>query len=106
MRNVHRVKTGEKKFGLLLSGLVVLWPLLFGEMAIAYQEEEVSGGGSITGVVKFTGIVPSPQTYKVTMGSNPNSAGLWPTKMESSPFHRFVCLRNRNWPMSLFFFKR
>ena len=71
MRNVHRVKTGEKKYGLLLSGLVVLWPLLFGEMAIAYQEEEVSGGGSITGVVKFTGIVPSPQTYKVTMGSNP-----------------------------------
>jgi hypothetical protein len=50
---------------------VMVWALLMGQSANAYQEEMVTQGGSIAGVVKFSGIVPMPKTYKVTMGSNP-----------------------------------
>jgi hypothetical protein len=45
--------------------------LLLGGTAIAYQEEAVVKGGSITGVVKFSGVAPPPKTYNVNMGSNP-----------------------------------
>lgn len=50
---------------------LVLWALPSGGMVSAYQEEVVAGGGSITGVMKFEGIVPTSKSYKVTMGSNP-----------------------------------
>ena len=73
VRIVYRVKNRERKFGLRLLGMVclMLWSTLIGGTSSAYQEEKISHGGSITGVVKFTGLVPSPDTYKVTMGSNP-----------------------------------
>jgi len=68
--DVYRVRKREGKYALLLWGVVVS-SLLIGQTAHAYQEEMVAQGGSISGVVKFSGIVPLPQTYKVTMGSNP-----------------------------------
>jgi hypothetical protein len=49
----------------------MLWILLIGQTAKAYQEDVVAQEGSITGVVQFSGVVPPPKTYKVTMGSNP-----------------------------------
>lgn len=69
----YRVKKRERKDTLLSWGGagLVLWALLIGQTANAYQEEVVPKGGAITGVVKFSGIVPVPTTYKVTMGSNP-----------------------------------
>ncbi len=69
----YRVKSQKRKYtvlSLVIEGLV-LWALLSGGTVSAYQEEEVTDGGSITGVMKFAGIVPTPKTYKVTMGSNP-----------------------------------
>jgi len=58
---------------LLLWGIVglMLWMVLIEQTAFAYQEDVVAQGGTITGVVKFSGVVPPPKTYKVTMGSNP-----------------------------------
>jgi hypothetical protein len=69
----YRVKKRERKYVLLSWGVVglVLWALLIGQTANAYQEEVVAQEGAITGVVKFSGIVPLPKIYKVTMGSNP-----------------------------------
>lgn len=51
--------------------ILVLWAPLSGGTVSAYQEEKVAGGASITGVMKFAGSVPTPKTYKVTMGSHP-----------------------------------
>lgn len=51
--------------------VVMVWGLLIGQSADAYQEVVVAEGGSIAGVVKFSGSVPFPKTYKVTMGSDP-----------------------------------
>ncbi|PJA79209.1 MAG: hypothetical protein CO149_02130, partial [Nitrospirae bacterium CG_4_9_14_3_um_filter_51_5] len=69
----YRVKRRERNNILCLWGMVgvVLWSLLIGRTVNAYQEEVVARGGSIIGVVKFSGIVPPSQVYKVTMGSNP-----------------------------------
>lgn len=69
----YRVKGQERKYTFLswiMVGLV-LCALLSGPTVNAYQEEVVARGGSISGVMKFSGIVPSPKTHKVTMGSNP-----------------------------------
>lgn len=70
---VNRVKNRERNSILLSWGVagLVLWALLIGQPANAYQPEVVDKGGTITGVVKFSGIVPVPKTYKVAMGSNP-----------------------------------
>ncbi|GJL57616.1 MAG: hypothetical protein NPIRA03_04730 [Nitrospirales bacterium] len=69
----YRVKRQKRKCTVLsfFVGGMVLWALLSGKTVGAYQEEVVAGGGAITGVMKFAGIVPTPKTYKVTMGSNP-----------------------------------
>lgn len=48
-----------------------LWVVACGVPALAYEEELVQENGSIAGTIKFTGTVPSPKTYRVTMGSNP-----------------------------------
>ncbi len=66
----YRVKNRERNSVLFLCS-VALSAFLIGQTANAYQEEVVAQGGTITGVVKFSGIMPLPQTYKVTMGSNP-----------------------------------
>jgi hypothetical protein len=68
--DVYRVKNRERNSVLFLCS-VALSAFLIGQTANAYQEEVVAQGGTITGVVKFSGIVPLSQTYKVTMGSNP-----------------------------------
>jgi hypothetical protein len=69
----YGVKRQERKYivlSLVMVGLV-LWALLSEPTVNAYQEEVVARGGSISGVMKFSGIVPSPKSHKVTMGSNP-----------------------------------
>lgn len=69
----YRVKNQKRKYidlSLVVVSLV-LWAPLSGGTVSAYQEGEVAGGASITGIVKFTGSVPTPKTYKVTMGSHP-----------------------------------
>jgi hypothetical protein len=45
--------------------------LMFVGTAGAYEETAVEKPASIVGVVKFSGIVPPPQRYRVTMGANP-----------------------------------
>ena len=69
----YRVKGQERKYIFLSFVMVgsVLCALLNGPTVNAYQEEVVARGGSITGVMKFSGSVPSPKTHKVTMGSHP-----------------------------------
>lgn len=66
-------KKQERKYTVLSLVIVsvVLWTLLSGWTVSAYQEEVVAHGGSIVGVMKFSGIVPTLKTHKVTMGSNP-----------------------------------
>lgn len=69
----YRVQSQKRKniaLSLLVVGLMLWAPLSEGTVS-AYQEEVIHGGGSITGVMKFAGTVPTPKTYKVTMGSNP-----------------------------------
>lgn len=44
---------------------------LLGGPAGAYDEMTVEKPASIVGVVKFSGTVPPPQRYRVTMGANP-----------------------------------
>lgn len=56
---------------LIFLASVGLWAMACGRSALAYEEELVKEGGSIAGMVKFSGTVPSPNTYKVNMGSNP-----------------------------------
>ncbi|WNM63291.1 carboxypeptidase-like regulatory domain-containing protein [Candidatus Nitrospira neomarina] len=69
----YRVKSQKRKYIdlYLVVVIFVLWAPLSGGTVSAYQEEEVAGGASITGVMKFAGSVPTPKTYKVTMGSHP-----------------------------------
>lgn len=67
---IRNRKKGNVRLSWALLGLVSC-VLLIGERAVAYQEEAVVKGGSITGVVKFSGVIPPPTTYKVNMGSNP-----------------------------------
>ncbi|WNM57254.1 hypothetical protein [Candidatus Nitrospira allomarina] len=68
-----RVNSQKRKYTALslVLGAVMLWAPLSGGTVSAYQEEEVPGGASISGVMKFTGTIPTPKTYKVTMGSHP-----------------------------------
>ncbi|HSF10436.1 MAG TPA: hypothetical protein VLA60_13570 [Nitrospirales bacterium] len=69
----YRVQSQKRKntaLSLVVVGLMLWTPLSEGTVS-AYQEEVIHGGGSITGVMKFAGIVPTPKTYKVTMGSHP-----------------------------------
>lgn len=60
----------------LQSGIVtlsVIW-LTAGalcEGAMAYESGPIENGASVVGVVRFSGTVPEPQRYKVTMGANP-----------------------------------
>lgn len=56
---------------LIFLASVGLWAVACGHSALAYEEELVKEGGSIAGMVKFSGRIPSPTTYKVNMGSNP-----------------------------------
>ena len=69
----YRVQSQKRKniaLSLVVVGLMLWTPLSEGTVS-AYQEEVIHDGGSITGVMKFAGIVPTPKTYKVTMGSHP-----------------------------------
>ena len=71
--DVCRVTRRERKSILLLWVIVnlVVWALLMGQTVNAYEEEVLEQKASITGVVKFSGILPSSRTFKVTMGGNP-----------------------------------
>ncbi|HSE58406.1 MAG TPA: hypothetical protein VLA99_06870 [Nitrospiraceae bacterium] len=55
-------------FGICAALLVIG---LLGGRAGAYDEMTVETPASIVGVVKFSGTVPPPQRYRVTMGANP-----------------------------------
>ncbi len=39
--------------------------------AMAYESGPIENGASVVGVVRFSGTMPEPQRYKVTMGANP-----------------------------------
>ncbi|MDR4482540.1 MAG: hypothetical protein R3B95_04740 [Nitrospirales bacterium] len=67
---VRRQERNYTALSLVMVGLM-LWVLLSGRTVGAYQEEVVVREGSISGVVRFSGMVPAPKTHKVTMGSNP-----------------------------------
>ncbi|WP_447965777.1 hypothetical protein [Nitrospira sp. Ecomares 2.1] len=71
--NGNRVKGQERNYPFLSLIMVgVMWCALMSQQTVhAYQEEEIAGGGIISGVMKFSGIVPSAKTHKVTMGSHP-----------------------------------
>lgn len=61
--SMYQLQNSKSKYGLRFSGIVVLvlCSLLIGETAPAYQEKKISHGGSISGVVKFTGMVTIAQ---------------------------------------------
>lgn len=52
-------------------GAALLVLLVFGGSANAYEEMIIEKPASIAGVVKFSGTIPPPQQYRVTMGANP-----------------------------------
>lgn len=52
-------------------GVVLLVILALGGPVSAYEETSIARPASIVGVVKFSGTIPPPQRYRVTMGANP-----------------------------------
>lgn len=51
--------------------MIIGWYVFAYDTAHAYESMSITNGGSIKGVVTFSGTPPPPQTFKVTMGSNP-----------------------------------
>ncbi len=51
------------------------WLVMTGAMAWAYEEVQVSDGGTVTGTVKLEGIVPKPKGYNLTTLPDPFYCG-------------------------------
>ena len=63
--HIHRSQVGLR----ISAALLVI--LILGGPAGAYEEMVIEKPASIVGVVKFSGTIPPPQRYRVTMGANP-----------------------------------